>query len=108
MDIKELFQALKQKADEAQVDPTISGTVLLDLTGSDPVKWHGRVENGRVYLEDCALSGADMTVTASTDTALGLFQKKINPMMAFMTGKIKLSGDMAKISLLKSLILKKK
>ena len=107
MDSRELFVVLKQKAAEAQVDPSLSVTIALNLTGTDAAKWHGQVENGLICLEEGELPGADLTVTAATETAVGLLQKKIKPLIAFMTGKIKLSGDVTKIALLKKLIFKK-
>ena len=37
---------------------------------------------------------ADATVVASADMFAKLMTKQVNPQMAFMTGKIKLQGDM--------------
>jgi len=37
---------------------------------------------------------ADATISASLDDFVKLMNKQINPQMAFMTGKIKLQGDM--------------
>lgn len=108
MDIKELFDILQQKATALKLDPSLKGTVSISITGADPARWHGKVDEGRAFLEQGQLNDADLTVTVSSETALGLFQKTVNPMMAFMTGKIKLSGDVAKIGLLKNLLLKKK
>lgn len=108
MDTTELFNILQPKVAAAKLDPTLSGTVSISITGTDPAQWQGQAVNGRASLEQGELVGADLTVTASSETALGIFQKTVSPMMAFMTGKIKISGDMAKIALLKNLIFKKK
>lgn len=37
---------------------------------------------------------ADATISAAADTFLKVVNKEINPQMAFMSGKIKLQGDM--------------
>lgn len=37
---------------------------------------------------------ADVTISASLDDFVKLMNKQINPQMAFMSGKIKLQGDM--------------
>jgi putative sterol carrier protein len=58
------------------------GTVFIDLTGDQPA----------ISNEDKA---ADMTITTSSDTLRGIRNGSINPMMAMMTGKLKISGDMA-------------
>ncbi|WP_213684528.1 SCP2 sterol-binding domain-containing protein [Roseicyclus sp.] len=37
---------------------------------------------------------ADVTMTASVDTFQGILSGDVNPAMAFMSGKLKLDGDM--------------
>ena len=37
---------------------------------------------------------ADVTMTASADTFQGILAGNVNPAMAFMSGKLKLDGDM--------------
>ncbi len=39
---------------------------------------------------------ADVTMTASLDTYRAIFEGDMNPTMAFMTGKLKISGSMGK------------
>ena len=79
MDSQELFAVLKQMAAGAKVDPSLSVTVFLNLTGEDAAQWHGQVEGGLISLEEGELPGADLTVTTTTETAVGLLQKKSNP-----------------------------
>ncbi len=57
------------------------GPVFIDLTGDQPV----------ITNEDKA---ADMTIKTTADTLRGIRNGDINPMMAMMTGKIKITGDM--------------
>jgi putative sterol carrier protein len=58
------------------------GTVYLDFTGDEPV----------VHNED---KEADCTITMSLDTMEKLRKGELNPMVAAMTGKVKIKGDMA-------------
>ncbi|MDL2226618.1 SCP2 sterol-binding domain-containing protein [Deltaproteobacteria bacterium OttesenSCG-928-M10] len=105
MNINELFNILTEKAAELTLDPELSAIVLFNLTGSEPAKWSGRVHDGRVGLNQGEpLDEPDITVTAESDTALAIYEKKLNPMMAFMTGKIKVKGDMSKVALIKGLL----
>jgi len=45
------------------------------------------------------LDDGDVTVTNSYDTAVAISQGELNTQMAFMTGKLKVSGEMAKLML---------
>ena len=58
------------------------GPVLIDLTGEHPA----------ITNED---KEADLTIRTTADTLRGVRDGSVNPMMAMMTGKLKISGDMA-------------
>ncbi|MEM9920558.1 MAG: SCP2 sterol-binding domain-containing protein [Bacteroidota bacterium] len=47
---------------------------------------------------------ADCTISASMDTFMKIQQGKLNPMMAAMTGKVKIKGDMGLAMKLQSLL----
>lgn len=51
------------------------------------------VDGGGVRAADDS-DEADVTMTASVDTFQGILSGSVNPAMAFMTGKLKLDGDM--------------
>lgn len=108
MTSKELLSSLQKMADKAKVDPDLKAIVSVELTGSDPAQWTGQVGEGRLVLIEGLAVNPDLTVTGSTETAVNILQKKLNPLMALLTGKVKLSGDMAKIALLKGLLAGKK
>jgi putative sterol carrier protein len=57
------------------------GIVHLDLTGDEPVITNLDKE-------------ADTTIITSLETLDGLRKGKVNPMMAVMSGKVKIKGDM--------------
>ena len=106
MKTSELFENLSGRAAELTLDQTLKATIVFDLTGPDPDKWNGLIQNGRAELTRGGEPAGepDITVTAESSTAVALFEKKLNPMMAFMTGKIKVKGDMSKVALIKSLM----
>jgi putative sterol carrier protein len=43
------------------------------------------------------LDGADVTLTSTYETFVGISKGELNTQMAFMTGKLKVSGNMAKL-----------
>ena len=108
MNTSELFGVLQEMSANARLDPELELSVSVNLTGLDPAQWNARACGGRLKLEPGELPEADVSVTASSDTAIGLFEKTVDPMMAFLTGKIKLKGDIGKIAMLKKLVSKKK
>ena len=108
MNTSELFGVLQEMSNNARLDPGLEVTVTVNLTGSDPAQWNVNAGSGQLRLEQGERPDADVTITASSETAIGLFEKTVDPMMAFLTGKIKLKGDIGKIAMLKGLIAKKK
>jgi len=108
MNSSELFGVLQEMSANARLDPELEVSVSVNLTGPDPAQWNARAGGGRLRLEQGELPEANVSVTASSDTAIGLFEKTVDPMMAFLTGKIKLKGDIGKIAMLKKLVSKKK
>ena len=57
----------------------------LDATGDEPVQVMGELED------------ADVTISSNHETAGAIFSGELNTQMAFMTGKIKVSGNLAKL-----------
>ncbi len=53
-----------------------------------------RLENGRVHLGVGELEGPDATITQDYDSAVALARSELNPVTAFMTGRIKITGNM--------------
>ena len=54
-------------------------------------------------LKEGAVDNPDIVITTKSDIIMGISQKKIKPMPAFMTGKLKAKGpmeDMMKVQLL--------
>ena len=108
MDSKSLLHTLQEMALKAKVEPSLEALIFVELTGLDPAVWTGRVSGGRLEVTEGCPENPDLTVTATSETALALFEKRLNPLMAFMTGKVKVKGDVAKVALLKSLLAGKK
>jgi putative sterol carrier protein len=85
--IDEVVTVLSEKLSTAspfgkKIKFVLDGTsVFLDGTASPP----------SVALADDA---ADATITATLETFDKLMNKQMNPQMAFMSGKVKLQGDM--------------
>ncbi|KXS56634.1 MAG: hypothetical protein AMR96_01550 [Candidatus Adiutrix intracellularis] len=101
----DLFKILQQLTLEVAIDQSVVATALVELTGPDPAIWIVRATGGRISLAAVGLAEeTDLTVTTSSEVAIAIFEKTLNPMVAFMTGKLKIKGDLAKVALIKQLL----
>lgn len=108
MNIDELFTKLAERAARLTLAPDLAATVAFEIGGSEPARWHGRVSEGKAALfEGEGEEAPDITVSAASEVAIGLFEKRLNPLAAFMTGKVKVRGDSSKIGLIKKLLMGK-
>jgi putative sterol carrier protein len=108
MNIAELFTKIQERAARLTLAPDLTAKVAFDIGGAEPAQWHGRVEEGKAALfEGPGDETPDITVTATSEAAIALFEKRLNPLAAFMTGKVKVRGDSSKIGVIKKLIMGK-
>lgn len=108
MNSSDLFIALNELASQASLSPDLEALVYIELTGDDPAQWQVRISGGVLALESGQPAEPDLTVSAASDTAIKIYEKKMKPMAAFMTGKIKIKGDLGKMALLKDLVFGRK
>ena len=104
MNSNDLYAYIEKNAATIKVDESLKASILFDLSGPDGAKWQVLLDNGNAQVAKGAPANPDVTVSATMETALGLFQKTVNPMMAFLTGKIKIKGDPSLIGQIKKII----
>jgi putative sterol carrier protein len=64
-----------------------------------------RIENGAVKeFGESSVEKPDILVTASSDTLVGIVNKKLSPMSAYTTGKIKVKGSMGDLMKLQKIM----
>jgi putative sterol carrier protein len=90
MSAREFFDTL-----ESRVDPSktagVTNSYLFEIEGAG--SWKVDVQNGSVNVTEGA-SDADVTITASEETFDRITAGELNPTTAYMSGKIKIKGDM--------------
>lgn len=62
---------------------------------SGDIHFYLSVADGSAEMEKGELDGADVSISSDFETATALFNGELNTQMAFMTGKIKVAGNMA-------------
>ncbi len=92
-EVKNLFPAmvdrfLPEKAGD------INATILFDLSGDNGGHFWLKIADGAATTGAGELSDPAMTVKASADDWFAVATGEMNAMQAFMTGKLKILGDM--------------
>ncbi|MDX2134756.1 MAG: SCP2 sterol-binding domain-containing protein [Saprospiraceae bacterium] len=95
MDLKTFLEKLPSKIDPDAVEG-LSTRFHFDIADGGQFTLH--LDNGKLSVNEGLEGDANCTVTASADTLAKLLSKDLNPMMAMMTGKLKISnpGEMLK------------
>ena len=90
MSAKEFFDTL-----ETRIDPSrtagVNNSYLFDIEGAG--KWKVDVQDGTVKVTEGAEDG-DVTITTSEETFEKITSGEQNATSAYMTGKLKVKGDM--------------
>jgi putative sterol carrier protein len=88
------FAALQQNflPEKAQ---GVNKTIQFDFTGSEAGTWTAKVDNGQFSYHQGAAENPNATVTADSSDWLKILGGQLNPVSAFMGGKLKVKGDMS-------------
>ena len=99
MEAREFFETL-----ETRVDPSktagMTNSFVFDIEGAGT--WKVDVADGKVSVTEGG-GDADATIRASEETFSAIASGEQNPTTAYMTGKIKIKGDMGAAMKLQSL-----
>lgn len=98
MTVYDLTTALQQRGESMA---TIDATLKLDFRGEGIIHLDSKGDKNIITNDD---KPADCTISLKLATFEKLRKGDLNPMMAVMTGKIKISGDMALAMKLQDLI----
>jgi putative sterol carrier protein len=88
--VKEFFDTLEARADASKT-AGMTNSYLFDIDGAG--KWTVRVEDGKVSVSEGG-EDADAVISTSGETFEKIISGDQNPTSAYMTGKLKVKGDM--------------
>ena len=88
--VQEFFDGLAAGVDESKT-AGMNNSYLFDIEGSG--KWVVAVEDGKVNVTE-GEGDADTTIATNEENFLSITRGELNPTTAYMTGKLKIKGDM--------------
>lgn len=95
MTTQEVFTQLQTRLQEkgAQLDNS-RGVYQFNLTGNDAGNWYVRVAEDGLEVTAGDADSPGVTITMQADDFKALADGTLNPMSAFMSGKLSVTGDM--------------
>lgn len=93
MTIDELFRHLAEHMD-TEAAAGLNKTIQWNITDAEPGQWVLEIVNGKGSLTQGSVDKPDTTFTTASDTWVAIAEGREDPMRAFLTGKMKVSGDM--------------
>ena len=91
---QQVLQTLSESADAEKLKG-MDATILFDVSGEDGGQWTVTIDNGQVDVEEGTTESPTITVEATAQDLKALIKGELNPMAAFMQGKLKVKGDMS-------------
>jgi putative sterol carrier protein len=90
-------QALKDLSESADAEKLkgMDATILFDVSGEDGGQWTVTINNGKVNVEEGQTGSPTITVEAAAKDLKALVKGDLNPMAAFMQGRLKVKGDLS-------------
>lgn len=105
MSYEELFQKVKKMFGNADVS-SIEGHLAyqFNITGEGEGAFYAEVKDGSLYVEPYEYYDRDVIFTCNADVLLKIAGGKLDPVLAFTTGKLKIDGDVDKALKLKEFL----
>lgn len=82
----------------------VEGTFQFILQGEQGGAFYARLADGKAEIEEGRVDNPSVTVTLAADDFEALLEGKLNPVGAFMSGRLKLQGDIGLAMRLQNLL----
>jgi putative sterol carrier protein len=101
----EVFDGISSRiaADPSKV-AGMNAIYAFDLGGAQPGQYHISLKDGTADVGEGAPENPNITISMKSEDFVDLADGKLDPTMAFMSGKIKIKGDMGLAMKLQSVL----
>jgi putative sterol carrier protein len=91
--VKDTFDAMAGRFQPSKATG-VNATIQYDITGDQGGTWHAAIKDGTCQVNSGPAPTPSLTITMSSQDWLDMTGGKLSGQMAFMSGKLKLKGDM--------------
>jgi len=92
-DLNEIFSKMPD-AFRPEKASDVTAIIQLNLSGEGGGNWQIKIANGQLSAGEGEAPSPDLTLSMAASDYVALSKGEANPMSLFMSGKIKLQGDM--------------
>ncbi|MCH5196974.1 MAG: SCP2 sterol-binding domain-containing protein [Oscillospiraceae bacterium] len=96
MTFKEIMATVQEKAKEIDASKTNFLAVQVNLTGENGGVFYVEIKDGKVSAEPYEYNDRSCAITMSPENFMKFLGGKLDPVLAFTTGKLKVDGDVGK------------
>ena len=93
MNPQEIFDQMSANLN-ADAAKGMNSTIQFNLSGDNGGQWYVTIKDGKAEVHKGTAPSANMTLSMSAADYVDMIMGKLNGQMAFMSGKLKISGDM--------------
>lgn len=94
--LEEIFQEMPSRFNISRA-AGLNATILFDLTGDEGGQWHVAIADGACTTGQGSVDKPTATIRMAAEDYKNMATGALNPMTAFMTGKIKVEGDLGAV-----------
>lgn len=94
MDVVKIMQDIPNHFNPAQAKG-VSGTVQCIFSGDQASNWVIEIDNQTCTVEESKVDDPDLTIRASGEDGVKILRGQMDPMRAYMLGKVKVRGDLS-------------
>jgi putative sterol carrier protein len=102
-DVDAIFANLGENFDKSKAGD-LDLTIAFDLSGDGGGQWHAIIADGKLDTGKGSVENPSATLSMDADDFAAMSKGELNPMMAFMSGKIKVDGDLNSVMKFQSLV----